>query len=137
MSSIFDRFGSHGDTPPAPASTSPRGADETPPGPRADAPVEAKPADADNGDEKPQLQPAPEIVPGVPLFTFENPYGDDGISWLAALDLDAKHEVDQPAQHPGTDLSPARPLARSGGAAYYVNLLTGRGFSVPVAPEGK
>ena len=136
MPDIFSRSSKEGEQAPAPAAGSPRGADETALGPRADAPVEAKPADAPGASEKPTPIDAPEIVPGVPLWTFENPYGDDGIAWLASLDLDAKHEVDQPAQHPGTDLTPARPLTRSGGAAYYVNLLTGRGFSVPIAPEG-
>lgn len=90
---------------------------------------------------KPAVTPAPEIVPGVPLWLHGVDGDAVGVYWLTSLDLDASHEVGQPTRHAGIDgdrqvAGIGAPVQKSGGAAYYYNVVSGRGFSVPIDPSG-
>lgn len=109
------------DAPPAPA------APEQPPAPEP-APAPAPPAYGWDGDLGPTLH-------GVPLIAAENPFGGFGLGILVGLDLEATHEVGQKFTSPETIDSEGRKLPRSGGAAYYVDQLNGKGWTVPLNPE--
>lgn len=79
----------------------------------------------------------PCIIPGVPFFALDNPFGGQGIGVLVGFDPEGLHEKGQPANHPGTDTTPERPRAISGGAAYYMDFTTGKGWSVALNPGGE
>ena len=78
----------------------------------------------------------PEAAPGVPFFDLDNPFGGSGIGVLVGLDLEAKHEQNQPASSPATDQSEPISWVPSGGSAYYMDFTTGKGWSVPVNRGG-
>lgn len=137
MSELFSRFGSrHDDGPPLAPAQEQTPAEVAAPGP-PDVPVALPSAD-----EKPKPIAAPEILPGVPLWLHGLDANDVTIYWLCELDPDASHEAGQNARHAGFDgdrqiPNAGDPVAASGGSAYYYSPTTGKGFSVPIAPEGK
>lgn len=115
------------DTPPAPA---------PPVQPDAPAPVAA---DTPAPPAPPLFALDPDLGPtlsGVPLFVTDNPYGGYGLGVLVGLDLDAQHEVGQKRRIPDTDPPEYEPVPKSGGSAYYTDLLGGHGWTVPLNPEG-
>lgn len=136
MSSIFERFGAKPEPDARPAAAGELApVEQALPGP-PDVPVAL-----DTPDEKAKPAAAPEILPGVPLWLHGLDRGDVNIYWLAALDPDATHEAGQNARHAGFDgdkqiPSAGDPVPKSGGSAYYYSVVTGKGFSVPIAPEG-
>lgn len=78
----------------------------------------------------------PELVPGVPFFALDNPFGGTGIGVLVGYDPEASHEVGQPKESPATDQAPPIAWVPSGGSAYYMDFTTGKGWSVPLNPQG-
>lgn len=116
----------------------PQGASDAPPQP---APPEQPPAaeprrraqspatfqlDADKGP----------TYKGVPLFDFSTPFGGQGVGILTAVDLDASHEAGQRKIIPGTDPVQFEDVPKSGGRAEYMDFTSGKGWSVPLNPEG-
>lgn len=136
--------------------TAPPGVGDTPPEQAPPAPEQAPPEQAPPAPEPPAPEPAAETAPpqvatvpdfgwdtargtliqGVPLVTLDNPHGGYGLGLLVGLDLEASHEAGQKRTISGTFPPEYEPIVGSGGAAYYVDLLTGKGWTVALNPEG-
>ena len=113
-----------------PNETEPGGGGATVP-PEQAPPVEQAPPE--------QAAPAGGGIPtvdGCPLFVIGTPFGEHNVAVLASYDPEATHEQNQPATHPETDQAPEHPMERSGGAAYYFDLIAGKGWSVALGKDG-